>query len=101
MLKKYNWLWTIGNLFGLFSSCWYSLDVDDVAVICNNAVLLGWVPIVTNYLGLEKQRTAVTVFSQLNDPVFVSSLNQKFILRLPFFKEGLLFVFVGSRVFCP
>lgn len=56
MLKKYNWLWTIGNLFGLFSSCWYSLDVDDVAVICNNAVLLGWVPIVTNYLGLEKKK---------------------------------------------
>ena len=62
MLKKYNGLWIIGNRFNPFSSCWYSLDVDDVAVICNNAVLLGWVPIVTNYLSLKKRKAVHLCF---------------------------------------
>ena len=57
MLKEYNRLWTTtGILMYLLSSCRYSLYVDNVAVICNNAVLLRRVPVVTNYLGLKKKK---------------------------------------------
>ena len=64
MLKEYHvglGIITKLILFDLFSSCWYPLYVDDVAVIRKNAVLFRWVPIVTNYLGLKKDYE-VTLF---------------------------------------
>ena len=51
MLEEYHWLWTAAGI--LISSWWYPLYVNNVTIICNNAVLLGRIPIVTDDLGLQ------------------------------------------------